>query len=78
MPHLEIDEFCCLRSKSYSYSYKDKEISKQKGIQKPSTLETYKQSLFDNKTTRQTNYSKRSNHHQMSVESQNKLALNFF
>ena len=41
-------------------------------------METYKQSLFDNKTTRQTNYSIRSNHHQMSVESQNKLALNLF
>ena len=30
LPYLEIDEFCCLRSKSYSYSYANKEISKQK------------------------------------------------
>ena len=24
LPHLEIDEFCCLRSKSYSYTFNNK------------------------------------------------------
>ena len=60
-PYLEIDEFICLRSKSYSFAFNEKEISKQKGVQKLDTLEDYKQSLFCNMTTNQTNYSIRSN-----------------
>ena len=78
LPHLEIDEFCCLRSKSYTYKVNEKEISKQKGVQKLNTLDDYKRSLFFNETTNQTNFSIRTNHHQLNVISQNKMALNPF
>ena len=62
-PYLYIDEFCSLRAKSYSFTISGKEISKQKGVQKLNTFEDYKNCLFNNKTTNQTNYSIRSNKH---------------
>ena len=79
LPHFSIDEFCCLRSKSYSFSFSgEKEISKQKGVQKLNTFEDYKNCLFCNETTNQTNYSIRSEKHAIRVIEQNKLALNSF
>ena len=77
-PVLEIDRFVALRSKSYSYSYNQKESSRQKGIQKTPKMESYINSLFNSKTTESTNYSIRSNQYQLTVQKQNKLALNPF
>ena len=77
-PYLVIDEFCCLRSKSYTFSCNDKIVSKQKGVQKLDSLEEYKNCLFNNQTTNQTNYLIRSNNHSIKVIEQNKLALNSF
>ena len=77
-PVIELDKLIALRSKSYSFSYNQTQKSKQKGIQKSPTMENYITSLFNNKTTNSTNYSIRSNCHNLTVEKQNKLALNPF
>ena len=78
LPYFSIDEFICLRAKSYSFSVSEKEISKQKGIQKLNSLNEYKNCLFNNTTTNQTNFSIRSENHNLKVISQKKLALNPF
>ena len=77
-PVLVLDSFLALRSKSYSFSYSGIQTSKQKGIQKAPNSEDYMNSLFMPETTNATNYSIRSNIHNITVEKQNKLALNPF
>ena len=81
-PVLLLDNFTALRSKSYSFSYnnvqKATQKSKQKGIQNAPECEDYTRCLFMSETTSATNYSIRSNLHKLSVEKQNKLALNPF
>ena len=77
-PVLVLDNFVALRSKSYAYSYGATQISKQKGIQKSPKKESYINSLFNSKTTTATNYSIHSNAHNLTVQKQDKLALNPF
>ena len=87
-PVLVFYSFTALRSKLYTFSYNNPngtqstagiiQKAKQKGIQKATKCGDYKNSLFMSETTNATNYSFRSNLHQLSVEKQNKLALNPF
>ena len=77
-PVLVLDTFTALRSKSYSFSYNNVQKAKQKGIQKAPKCEHYKNSLFNSETSSSTNISIRSNLHNLTVEKQNKLALNPF
>ena len=77
-PHITIDEFISLRSKSYSFKIKDINKSKQKGVQKAPDFDSYIYCLENNKITNQKNYSIRSNNHTLSVVSQNKISLNPF
>ena len=81
-PVLVLDTFTALRSKSYSFSYNNPngitQKAKQKGIQKAPKCEHYKNSLFNSETSSSTNISIRSNLHNLTVEKQNKLALNPF
>ena len=81
-PVLVLDTFTALRSKSYSFSYNNInnniQKAKQKGIQKAPKCEHYKISLFNSETSSSTNISIRSNLHNLTVEKQNKLALNPF
>ena len=68
-----------VRSKLYSFSYnRNPQKSKQKGIQKAPECEDYTRCLFMSETTSATNFSIRSNLHNITVEKQNKLALNPF
>ena len=60
------------------FSYSGIQKSKQKGIQKAPNSESYMNSLCMSETTNATNYSIRSNLHQLAVQYQNKLALNPF
>ena len=81
---LVVDNFKALRSKSYSFSYNETQSAfgiqkaKQKGIQKATKCEDYKNSLFMSETTNATKYSIRSNLHHLTVQYQNTLALNLF
>ena len=84
-PVLMLETFTALRSKSYSFSYQRREAyntkvqkAKQKGIQKAPKCEEYQNSLFNSETSSSTNISIRSNLHNLTVEKQNKLALNPF
>ena len=82
-PILVLDTFTALRSKSYFFSYNNKinnniQKAKQKGIQKAPKCEEYQNSLFNSETSSSTNISIRSNLHNLTVEKQNKLALNPF
>ena len=89
-PIIELDNFVALRSKSYSFSYgsaqkltqeaKQRTIqkSKQKGIQHTPIYSQFINSLFNSETTTATNYSIRSNAHNLTVQKQDKLALNPF
>ena len=81
-PVLVLDSFTALRSKLSSFNYiivqKATQKSKQKGIPNAPECEDYTRCLFMSETTSATNYSKRSNLHLLSVEKQNKLALNPF
>ena len=77
-PVLVLDTFTALRSKSYSFSYNNIQKAKQKGIQKAPKCEHYKNSLLNSETSSSTNTSIRSNLHNLTVEKQNKLALNPF
>ena len=77
-PVLVLDNFVALRSKSYAYSYEALQISKQKGIQKSPKKESYIISSFNSETTTATNYSIRSNAHNLPVQKQDKLVLNPF
>ena len=81
-PIIELDKFVALRSKSYSFSYKDTEndlhIQKatQKGIQHAPQNTEYINSLFNSQTTTGTKYSIRSDAPNLTVQKQDKLALN--
>ena len=87
-PIIELDNFVALRSKSYSFSYGQKatqgarqrtvQESKQKGIQHTPPYTQFINSLFNSETTTATNYSIRSNAHNLTVQKQDKLALNPF
>ena len=81
-PNIELDNFIALRSKSYSFSYgssqKLTQKSKQKGIQHTPIYSQFINSLFNSETTTATNYSIRSNAHKLTVQKQDKLALNPF
>ena len=81
-PIIELDNFEALRSKSYSFSYKNAQRtvqkSKQKGIQHTPIYSQFINSLFNSETTTATNYSIRSNAHSLTVQKQDKLALNPF
>ena len=81
-PIIELDNFVALRSKSYSFSYgsaqKLTQKSKQKGIQHTPIYSQFINSLFNSETTTATNYSIRSNTHNLTVQKQDKLALNPF
>ena len=81
-PTIELDNFIALRSKSYSFSYKNAQStvqkSKQKGIQHTPIYSQFINSLFNSETTTATNYSIRSNAHSLTVQKQDKLALNPF
>ena len=86
-PVLVLDSFTALRSKSYSFSYNSIQKSKtkisiqkakQKGIQNAPECEDYTRCSFMSETSSATNYSIRSNLHKLSVEKQNKLAMNPF
>ena len=71
-----------MRSKSYSFSYKNAQKtfqkSKQKGIKHTPPYTQFINSLFNSETTAATNYSIRSDAHSLTVQKQNKLALNPF
>ena len=77
-PVLVLDSFIALRSKPYSFSYNSFQKAKQKGIQKAPKCEEYQNSLFISETSSSTNISTRSKLHNLTVEKQNKLALNPF
>ena len=86
-PIIELDNFVALRSKSYSFSYgstvqeaKQRTIqkSKQKGIQHTPIYSQFINSLFNSETTTATNYSIRSIAHNLTVQKQDKLAVNPF
>ena len=81
-PVLVLDTFTALRSMSYSFSYNNNnkyiQKAKQKGIQKAPKSEEYQNSMFNSETSSSTNISIRSNLHNLTVEKQNKLALNPF
>ena len=67
-----------MRSKSYSFSYKDIQKAKQKEIQHTPQRMEYINSLFNSQTTTATKYSIRSDAHKLYVQKQDKLALNPF
>ena len=71
-----------MRSKSYSFSYgatqKTFQESKQKGIQHTPPYIQFMNSLFNSETTTAANYSIRSDAHNLTVQKQDKLALNPF
>ena len=85
-PIIELDNFVALRSKSYSFSYKNEQEatqstvqkSKQKRIQHTPIYSQFINSLFNSETTTATNYSIRSSAHNLTVQKQDKLALNPF
>ena len=75
-----------MRSKSYSFSYqatqeatqKAVQKSKQNGIQHTPQNKQFINSLFNFQTTTATNYSIRSDANNLTVQKQDKLALNLF
>ena len=79
-----------MRSKSYSFSYKSAQEAtqrtvqkvtqkaKRKGIQHTPPYTQFINSLFNSVTTTETIYSIRSNAHNLTVQKQDKLALNPF
>ena len=85
-PIIELDNFVALRSKSYSFSYGASQAatqstvqkSKQKGIKHTPPYTQFINSLFSSETTTATNYSIRSIAHNLTVQKQDKLALNPF
>ena len=81
-PTIESDNFVALRSKSYSFSYgatqKTVQKSKQKGIQHTLPYTQFINSLFNSETTTATNYSVRSDPHNLTAQKQGKLAVNPF
>ena len=81
-PIIELDNFVALRSKSCSFSFKGSrkvtQKSKQKGIQHTPILKQFINSLFNSQTTTATNNSIRSDAPILTVQKQDKLALNPF
>ena len=85
-PIIELDNFLALRSKLYSFSYgatqkltqKTVQKSKQKGIQHTPPYTQFINSLFNSETTTATKYSICSDAHNLTVQKQDKLALNPF
>ena len=81
-PIIELDNFVALRSKSYSFSFKSSrkvtQKSKQKGLQHTPILKQFINSLFNSQTTTATNNSIRSDAPILTVQKQDKLALNPF
>ena len=80
-PGLVLGNFTALRSMSYSFSYNINDNireAKQKRKHHTPKYTDYIYSLFNSGTTVETKSSTRSNLHQLSVEKQNKLALNPF
>ena len=77
-PIIELDNFVALRSESYFFSYKTLQNSKQKGIQHTPQNKQFIYSLFNSQTTTASNYSIRSDAHKITVQKQDKLALNPF
>ena len=75
-PIFELDNFVALRSESYTFSYKTVQKAKQKGKQHTPTNTQFINSIFNSETTTATNYSSRSNAHNLTVRRQDKLALN--
>ena len=76
-PSIELDILVALRSKSYVFGYGIKK-SKQKGIQQTPQNMEYINSLFNSQTPTAANYSIRSVAHILTVQKQDKLALNPF
>ena len=76
-PFFKLDNFVALRSKSYSFTYKDIQKAKQERIQHTSQNKHFMNSLFNSQTTA-TNYFIRSNAHILTVQKQEKLASNPF
>ena len=74
-------EFCALRAKTYTYLMDDHgETKKAKGIKKcvikrRLTFESYKDSLFNNKTILKSQLKFKSDHHDVYTEEVNKIAL---
>ena len=81
-PIIELDNFVALISKSYSFSYKDMQSdiqkAKQKGIQHTPQNKQSIDSIFNSRTATESNYSIRSDAHILTVQKQDKLALNPF
>ena len=85
-PIIELDNFTALRSKSLSFSYgatqktvqKVTQQAKQKGIQHTPPYTQFINSLLNSETTTATNCSIRSDAHNLTVQKQDKLALNPF
>ena len=81
-PIIELNNFVTLRSKSYSFSYKNAQQtvqkSKQKELQHTQILNQFINSLFNSETTTSTKFSIRSYAHSLTVQKQNKLVLNPF
>ena len=67
-----------MRSKSYSFCYKDEQKAKQKGIQHTQQNMEYINSIFNSQTTTAINYSIRSDAFNLTVHKPDKLALNPF
>ena len=77
-PIFKLDNFEASRSKPYSFSYKDIQKAKQKGKHHTPQNTECINSLFNSQTTTATNYSIRSDAHNLSVQKQDKLAFNPF
>ena len=78
-PIIELDTFVFLRFKSHSFSYK--KIFRSQNKKKYNIHHKKKQflnSLFISETTTATDYSIRSNAHNLTVQKQDKLVLNPF
>ena len=78
IPLLVLDSFTPVRSKSFCFSYNGVQTMKQKRIQNSLDCETYINSMFMSETASATKYIVRSNLHNITMEKQNKLALNLF
>ena len=66
-PIIDLNNFVALRSKSYSFIYKGSQKAKQKGIQHTPQNKQIINSLFNSETTTATNFSIRSDAHNLTV-----------
>ena len=75
-------EFCAVRAKTYTYLMEDdSEMKKGKGVKRcvkkrRQMFESYKDSLFNNKTIMRSQLRFKSDHHNVHTEEVNKIALN--